>query len=388
MDDDNSVELLDTELHSSELLDSEVLLEMLDPDKDGKVSLDRLYALASTLKEKSRDKQITIYRAAIKLLKATVLLAIIILVGIFSFMKLEHKNYEAKIEANNLLRADIEQALPLGFVITEILDLTSQYDTELDETVRVVYENYTNQSLWNQLENNGFVSAYAFKNPWLFESAAWFIFTIITTIGYGQVVPNTSGGYLFVIGYSIPAIICMGYFIKQLMDFYRTCPCKVASLKLQSISIPVLFVIYLAISGWLFSRCEGWTVTEGVYFTWVTISTIGFGDYAPGDQNWYQVSASLFLILNGLFLFSFVLTVAGNIMEYITNPERWREVFSSTNMHKLQHMSITKIPLVKRLTDSARPTTTQDGNSSSSSDGGASDHAEYVPPIGGSKIFL
>jgi len=241
----------------SELLDTKVLLEMLDPQDDGKVSLDRLSALASNLKREAHDRKNTVRRAVMQLLIAAVILAIIVLTGIFSFIHLEHDAYEVKIASNNMLKANIEQALPLEFVIDDILELTSEYDAELHQIVNEVYQNYSNQTLWHQLESNGFVSGYAFKNPWIFESAAWFIFSVMTTIGYGQIVPNTSKGYLLVIVYSIPAIIAMGYFIKQLVDFYKSCPCKPVSVKVQAMTIPILFAIYLAVSGWLFFNLRG-----------------------------------------------------------------------------------------------------------------------------------
>lgn len=363
------------ESNSHEELNIVRLMEMLDPEKDGWVTLDRLCALASKLKKESRDKQNTVRRASIELLKATVLLAIIILVGIFSFIELEHSAYEEKITANQLLRADIKKAFPMNeSTVIDILNLTSHYDAELDETVRAVYENYSNQTLWHQLEDNGLFSTFAFKNPWKFENAAWYVFTIITTIGYGQVVPITTGGYFFVIIYSIPAIIVMAYFIRQLIDFYRSCPCKIVSLKFQAMTIPIFFVLYLGISGWLFSLVEGWKVTEGIYFSWVTISTIGFGDFFIDDLDWWQVLICIFLILNGLFLFSYVLAVSGNILEHITQPERWREVFNSTKFARIHAMS-KLIPLGSR---SISPRSSKVSSIGGSDSGSYSEHGKRV----------
>jgi len=80
------------------------------------------------------------------------------------------------------------------------------------------------ENLWDQLDDNGFVSDFAIRNPWIFEDAKWFVFTIASTVGYGNIVPVTTGGYIFTIIYSIPAIISMGYFIKQMANCYNRIP--------------------------------------------------------------------------------------------------------------------------------------------------------------------
>merc|ERR1719334_2879259 len=52
-------------------------------------------------------------KTGIELLKATVLLAVIILIGIFAFIEMEYEQYEKEVEKNLLLKTDIELALPI-----------------------------------------------------------------------------------------------------------------------------------------------------------------------------------------------------------------------------------------------------------------------------------
>lgn len=33
-----------------------------------------------------------------------------------------------------------------------------------------------------------------------------------------------------------------------------------------------------------FSHVEGWSLSEGFYFAFITLSTIGFGDYVVGEE--------------------------------------------------------------------------------------------------------
>jgi len=330
------------------LLDIELLVEILDEKKNGTVSLDRLLALGNALKKDRRAKKRTMSKTCLDLLKATALVTVIVLVGIFAFIEMEHSEYQKKVNENLLLKNKIELALPVRGCINEILNLTAQYDEELDGTLRPIYDNYTNETLWDQLDNNGFVSTFALSNPWIFEDSAWFVFTIITTIGYGHIAPITDGGRLFVIFYSIPAIISMGYFIKMLINYMKSCPFKKGSVRTQVLTLPVFLLIYVYISGWVFHICEGWTVGEGVYFTWVTISTIGFGDYTTTDDD--DAIENIFIITTvviGLILFSYAINVVGNVVEYITKPERWTEVFNRSKLNNVEVTSTANIPLVE-----------------------------------------
>jgi len=337
-------------------LDIEQLVDLLDEKKTGTVSLDRLLALSSKFKkDRDNEETYTVKKTALSLLKAFVMGAVIVVAGIFAFIGLEYSNYETKVEENLALKSVIENSLPLKDNITAILAAASSYDTDLEATVLSVYETYENDTLWDYLDDYGFVSHWSLRNPWKFESAGWFIFTIATTIGYGAIVPNTNAGYIFVIFYSIPAMIWMAYFVKQLINFYKSCNCKELSVNMQVITLPFLFAVYLGFSGWLFSAFEDWTVIQGTYYTWVTISTIGFGDYTVGNDSWWENILHLFVILNGLFLATYVLTVVGNVIEHVTKPERWKEVF---NKKKLMTIELMKIPIFSKMSPTASGTTT------------------------------
>jgi len=333
-------------------MDIELLIDVLDPEKKGEVSLDRLLALASRLKKDRSLKKKSMLKSGLKLLKAAVMLAIIVLVGIFTFIEVEHDDYEAYVVQNLLLKVDMEKAIPVEGIINDILNLTSTYDEELDNTVREMWEKHKNQTLWDQLEDNGFVSTFALRNPWEhMENAAWFVFTIITTIGYGHIVPKTEGAHWLVIFYSVPSIICMAYFIKKLINFYKSCPCPKGSVTQQIFALIVFFSVELAFGGYMFSIFEeDWTFSQGVYFTWVTISTIGFGDYTLSDEEegFWETALNVFILVNGLFLFSYVLIVVGNIIERVTKPERWNEKFSRAILNKIERITIPRISLVKR----------------------------------------
>jgi len=42
-----------------------------------------------------------------------------------------------------------------------------------------------------------------------------------------------------------------------------------------------LYVLLLAIGAGFYSRVEGWPVIDAIYFSVVTLATVGYGDFAP-----------------------------------------------------------------------------------------------------------
>lgn len=47
------------------------------------------------------------------------------------------------------------------------------------------------------------------------------------------------------------------------------------------------FVMFIFFPAFLFSHYEGWSYDEAVYYAFVTLTTIGFGDYVAGKTNYY-----------------------------------------------------------------------------------------------------
>lgn len=43
-------------------------------------------------------------------------------------------------------------------------------------------------------------------------------------------------------------------------------------------------LLFLLLPPLLFSRMEGWSYMEGFYFAFITLSTVGFGDYVIGES--------------------------------------------------------------------------------------------------------
>ena len=52
-----------------------------------------------------------------------------------------------------------------------------------------------------------------------------------------------------------------------------------------TVVVSVIFlVLYIAIGGGLFLLWEEWSFLESFYFCFITMTTIGFGDFVPGED--------------------------------------------------------------------------------------------------------
>ncbi|KAI2651770.1 Potassium channel subfamily K member 5 [Labeo rohita] len=133
-----------------------------------------------------------------------------------------------------------------------------------------------------------------FKN-WSWENAVVFAATVITTIGYGNVAPKTTYGRLFYILYGLCGIpLCLTW-ISELGTFFGSRAKSLSQVllhkhlsvkKVQFICTIVFllwgFLVHLIFPAFVFMRFENWTYLEGLYFSFTTLTTVGFGDYVAG----------------------------------------------------------------------------------------------------------
>ncbi|XP_011799739.1 PREDICTED: potassium channel subfamily K member 5 [Colobus angolensis palliatus] len=132
-------------------------------------------------------------------------------------------------------------------------------------------------------------------NNWNWPNAMIFAATVITTIGYGNVAPKTPAGRLFCVFYGLFGVpLCLtwisalGKFFggraKRLGQFLTK---RGVSLRKAQITCTVIFIVWgvlvhLVIPPFVFMVTEGWNYIEGLYYSFITISTIGFGDFVAG----------------------------------------------------------------------------------------------------------
>ncbi|XP_034381597.1 potassium channel subfamily K member 5a [Cyclopterus lumpus] len=134
-------------------------------------------------------------------------------------------------------------------------------------------------------------------NNWNWPNAVIFAATVITTIGYGNIAPKTPKGRVFCIFYGLFGVpLCLSW-ISELGKFFggrakhlgQYLTKKRFSLRKAQFTCTAIFLlwgvlVHLVLPPFVFMSQEGWTYIEGLYFSFVTLTTIGFGDLVAGVE--------------------------------------------------------------------------------------------------------
>uniref|UniRef100_A0A1Y1LLH1 Potassium channel domain-containing protein n=1 Tax=Photinus pyralis TaxID=7054 RepID=A0A1Y1LLH1_PHOPY len=155
---------------------------------------------------------------------------------------------------------------------------------------------------------------------WKFAGSFYFATVVLAMIGYGHSTPVTAGGKAFCMGYAmvgIPLGLVMfqsigerlnkfaSVVIKQMKKYLHCKRVEATEMNLM-LATGILSSIIITTGAAVFSRYEGWTYFDSFYYCFVTLTTIGFGDYvALQNDNALQtkpgyVALSLIFILFGL----------------------------------------------------------------------------------------
>uniref|UniRef100_A0A8C0RF98 Potassium two pore domain channel subfamily K member 17 n=1 Tax=Canis lupus familiaris TaxID=9615 RepID=A0A8C0RF98_CANLF len=132
---------------------------------------------------------------------------------------------------------------------------------------------------------------------WEFVGSFFFSVSTVTTIGYGNLSPRTMAARLFCIFFALVGIPLnlvvlnrLGHLMQQGM--HRCArrlggtwqdPAKARWLVGSSTLLSGL-LFFLLLPPLLFCHMEGWSYVESFYFAFITLSTVGFGDYVIGER--------------------------------------------------------------------------------------------------------
>ncbi|KAL9984086.1 hypothetical protein ACROYT_G006345 [Oculina patagonica] len=183
------------------------------------------------------------------------------------------------------------------FVIVEHTDKDDR--NEKFQLLRSVYQSLV--SKYNiSIEEFNNVSSIVFealsepKPQWTYSTACVFVFHTLTTIGYGWITPQTPAGQILCIFVSllgIPLTLLAFKSVGELITKWVNAVVTKFEKKILKRSEPkqmmaksavILFAIMVSlivVNGLFVKYHLNWSLVEGIYFWFITFTTIGFGDY-------------------------------------------------------------------------------------------------------------
>ncbi|XP_034484740.1 TWiK family of potassium channels protein 7 [Drosophila innubila] len=187
---------------------------------------------------------------------------------------------------------------------------------------------------------------------WSILQAVFFSSTVLTTIGYGNIVPVTISGRVFCICF---ALIGIPFTLTVIADWGRLFASAVSVFGKHMPKKPkftnfigktwfyaILAVgflgVYLAAgAGLLLLWEDDWTFFDGFYFCFITMTTIGFGDLVPKKPN-YMLLCTLYILIG--------LALTSTIIELVRRQY-------ATSWAKLQELSGPMAETLRRLGETA-----------------------------------
>ncbi|XP_038825459.1 potassium channel subfamily K member 16 [Salvelinus namaycush] len=177
---------------------------------------------------------------------------------------------------------------------------------------------------------------------WKFTSSAVFAATVVTTIGYGNMSPSTTAGQIFCVFFALFGIplnmVVLNRVGKYMLAIERNA-CdfiqgKTNHRKLTRFMIHLLSylsgtALFFVMPMVVFKQQEGWSYSQAIYYCFISLSTIGFGDYVA-DSNpdkyypeWYSILMASWIFF-GLAWLALVINHTGEILERLnTHLKHW-----------------------------------------------------------------
>ncbi|KAM4608079.1 potassium channel subfamily K member 6-like [Discoglossus pictus] len=157
------------------------------------------------------------------------------------------------------------------------------------------------------------------ESNWDMASSFFFASTLLTTVGYGYTTPLSDSGKAFCIFFAMAGVpltlLVLSASVQRLMNiftyqpihylqFHRGFDRKMVTKVHFLILSALVLILFLVVPSAIFSTIEAsWTFLDAFYFCFISLCTIGLGDYVPGEQHnqflreLYKVSVAFYLFI-------------------------------------------------------------------------------------------
>ncbi|EFA02339.1 Open rectifier potassium channel protein 1-like Protein [Tribolium castaneum] len=179
---------------------------------------------------------------------------------------------------------------------------------------------------------------------WDFYHSLFFVITVVSTIGYGNLAPTTTLTRIVMIFYGLIGIPLNGIVMVTLGNYFGRSFTKLYqrwknsktdeddSTRLGLISQVILYLVpgftfFIFLPAGFMVLFEGWSYDVAVYYAFVTLTTIGFGDYVAGiDQppaisDFYYWMYKIFLLIWVIGGLGYVVMILGFITQFFQSKK-------------------------------------------------------------------
>ncbi|XP_072312736.1 potassium channel subfamily K member 1-like [Eucyclogobius newberryi] len=237
------------------------------------------------------------------------------------------------------------------------------------------------------------------EQNWDFVSSLFFTSTVLTTTGYGHTVPLSDEGKAFCIFYSVFGIPLTLLFLSAVVQrimvgvtrgpiayFHRRWATSKSVLAVaHAVCMGVaLTLLLLIIPSWILVTMEkNWNFLESFYFCFISLTTIGLGDYVPGSSHkedrthpqLYRLGITVYLLVGLIFMLVMLETCCE-----LPQMRRLRQRFYNEDVHELHPETATIIDrdqLSEHYTAEALPTIPSVSEQAASMKGGGGGGLAY-----------
>ncbi|KAK6626700.1 hypothetical protein RUM44_009176 [Polyplax serrata] len=204
----------------------------------------------------------------------------------------------------------------------------------INKTTALSLENYCGRPLTDDADMDDVSQEY-----WTFYKSIVFVLTVVSTVGYGNINPTMPLTRYLMIIYAVIGLPINAILLTSLASFFSTVFIR-AHKKYKryesrfGLTVDVLtylipgILVFIFIPATAFYYFEEWTYEESVYFAFVTLTTIGFGDYVAGQKSYKGFNKEAVAIYKALLLGWIIFGLGYLIMllGYLTRAMRSKKV--------------------------------------------------------------